>query len=265
MEKFVSLKVAAEKKIHGEEIGKETAFKVAPHLIEVEPGFNRPINRERVESFKISMRNGAIIPPIFVRVDVGRIVMVDGEHRLIATRELIAEGVEIPHLSAIQFRGDDGDAICHKITTAHENGIPPHEQGRDYQSLLRLGWDEKKIADRCGLSVGHIKMCLALQEANTDVKDHINAGNISGTVAAKLLKQHGTKTGKVITELKKESGGKKITAKTIEKKAGPSKRDLAIAELIKGAAIGCHSGDISKFIENIGKIDLSELIASSGI
>lgn len=268
MESFVSLKVAAEKKIHGEEISKETAFKVAPHLIEVEDGFNRPINRERVESFKISMRNEAIIPPIFVRVDVGRIIMVDGEHRLIAARELIAEGVEIPFLSAIQFRGDDGDAICHKISTSHENGIAPLEQGRDYQKLLRMGWDEKKIAGRVGLSISHIKMCLSLQEANSDVKEHIQDGTISGTEAAKLLKQHGRKTGKVIDELKKDAeaaGQKKITAKTIAKKTGPSKRDLAIADLIKGAAIACHASDMQAFIENLGKIDLSEIIASSGI
>lgn len=240
MEKFVSLKVAAEKKIHGEDIGKETAFKVAPHLIEVEPGFNRPINRERVESFKISMRNEAIIPPIFVRVDVGRIVMVDGEHRLIAAKELIAEGMEIPHLSAIHFRGDDGDAICHKITTSHENGISPLNKGKDYQKLIRLGWSEKKIADRIGMSVDHVKSCLALQEANTDVKDHINAGNISSTEAGKLLKEHGSKTGEVIGKLKKEAeaaGQKKVTAKTVAKKQGPSKRDLAVAEIVRAAVL----------------------------
>lgn len=240
MEKFVSLKVAAEKKIHGEEVGKETAFKVAPHLIEVEPGFNRPINRERVESFKISMRNEAIIPPIFVRVDVGRIIMVDGEHRLIAAKELIAEGMEIPHLSAIHFRGDDGDAICHKISTSHENGIAPLEQGRDYQKLLRLGWDEKKIAGRVGLSVGHIKMCLSLQEANTDVKAHINDGTISGTEAAKLLKQHGSKTGAVIADLKKDAeaaGQKKVTAKIVAKKNGPRKAELVAATAVRDAVL----------------------------
>lgn len=264
MEKFVSLKVAAERKIHGEDIGKETAFKVAPHLIEVEPGFNRPISRERVESFKISMRNEAIIPPIFVRVDVGRIIMVDGEHRLIAAKELIAEGMEIPHLSAIHFRGDDGDAICHKISTAHENGIAPLEQGRDYQKLLRLGRDEKKIAGRVGLSVGHIKMCLSLQEANTDVKEHITAGTISGTEAAKLLKQHGSKTGEVIGELKKEaeaSGQKKVTAKTVAKKQGPSKRELAIAEAVAGAITDCWDESMKKFVANVSRADLAAIIA----
>jgi len=233
MEKFVSLKVAAEKKIHGEEIGKETAFKVAPHLVEVEPGFNRPISREKVDSFKTSMQNGAIIPPIFVRVDVGRIIMVDGEHRLIAAKELVAEGVQIEHLSAIQFRGDDADAIAHLITSAAGHGIDPLEQGRQYQKLLRLNWSEQKIADRVGYKVAHIRMCLSLAESNTDVKAHIEAGDISGTQAARLLKKHGSKTGAVIAELKEGQGGKKVTAKAIEKKSGVSKRDMHVAKLIR--------------------------------
>jgi len=268
MEQFVSLKVAAEKKIHGDDIGKETAFKVAPHLIEVEDGFNRPISRERVESFKVSIRNEGIIPPIFVRVDVGRIIMVDGEHRLIAVRELIAEGMPIQHMSAIHFRGDDADAIAHKVATAHENGIEPLEQGRDYQKLMRLGWSEKKIAERVGYSVSHIKMCLSLQEANGDVKAHIQAGSISSTEAAKLLKQHGSKTGTVIDGLKVEAaaaGQKKVTAKTIRAKPAVSKRDIAVATLIMGAAIGAHAASVEAFIENMGKLDLAELIARSGI
>lgn len=265
MEKFVSLKIAAEKKIHGEEIGKETAFKVAPHLIEVEPGFNRPINREQVDSFKSSMRNNGIIPPIFVRVDVGRIIMVDGEHRLIAAKELIAEGLEIPHLSAIHFRGDDADAIMHKLSTAKVNGIDQLEQGRDYQKLLRMGWDEKSIAARCGYSVNHIKMCLALQESNSDVKEHINAGSISSTEAAKLLKEHGSKTGAVIADLKKDAeaaGKKKVTAKTIAKNAGPSKRELLVAEVMRAAALRCYSPDDSAadWAEKIRAISAAEII-----
>lgn len=265
MEKFVSLKIAAEKKIHGDEIGKETAFKIAPHLIEVEPGFNRPINRQRVESFKTSIRNEGVIPPIYVSVDVGRIIMRDGEHRLIAVNELIAEGMDIPFMSAIQFRGDEADAIAHKVATASENGIDPLEQGRDYQKLLRCGWDEKKIANRVGYTVGHIKMCLSLQESNADVKAHINAGSISSTEAAKLLKSHGSKTGAVIGELKKEAkaaGQKKVTAKTIAKNSGPSKHELLVAEVMRAAALNCYSPDDSAadWAEKIRAISAADII-----
>lgn len=237
---FTSLKVAAEKKnaegkkVH-EGIGKETSFQVAHHVIEIEPGFNRPISRETVDSIKIAIKSGAVIPPIFVRVDVGRVIMVDGEHRWIAVGELIAEGEDIPFMSAIQFRGDDADAIAHKLRSAKVNGIEPLEQGRDYLKLLRKNWSEQKIADSCGYSVGHVRMCLSLAEANTDVKEQIKNGDIAGTEAAKLLKTHGSKTGEVIEELKVEAaaaGEKKVTAKTIkrhaEKKAptGPTDRQM---------------------------------------
>src|SRR5437764_1777972 len=147
--KFVSLKAAAEDKTL-EGVGKETTFKVDPRLIEIQPGFNRPIIREHVEQLKTSIRNGATLPPIFVRVEPGRIIMVDGEHRWIAVCELIAEGMEIPFMSAIQFRGSDADAIAHLLTSAQGAGITPLDQGIQFLKLVRLQWDVKMIAARTG-------------------------------------------------------------------------------------------------------------------
>lgn len=71
----VSLKVLAERKVAG--INKQTQFKVDPRIIEIEPGFNvRPIDQDHVKSFKESIKSGAIVPPMFVRVEDGRIVLV---------------------------------------------------------------------------------------------------------------------------------------------------------------------------------------------
>lgn len=214
-QEFVSLKVAAEKKIHGEGVTKATSFNVDPALVVIEPGFNRPISRENVEQFKTAIRAGATIPPIYVSVDVGRIVMTDGEHRLIAVRELIAEGMEIPSMAAIQFRGTDADRIAHLLTSAQGKPLTPLESGLQYLKLLRLNWDMKQIADRIGRSTTHVNECILLAESNTDVQEHVRNGDVSGTTAAKIVRKHGSGAGAVIkTKLTeaKAAGKKRVTA-----------------------------------------------------
>lgn len=219
MNAFVSLKAAAESKAGG--VSKETSFQVDPRVIEVEPGFNRPINPDHVAALKESARNGAIFPPVYVRVEPGRIIMVDGEHRWRAVMELIAEGVEFKSMSAIQFRGSDADRIAHLITSSQGHGLSPLEAGLQYSKLERMGWSRKDIAGRVGRSLAHVDDCLLLAHANTDVHTHIRAGQISGSTAAKIVKKHGTDAGKVIADgmVKAQSNGKaKVTGATIAPK-----------------------------------------------
>lgn len=214
----VSLKVMAERKIDG--IAKQTSFRVDPRLIEIEPEFNRPINRENVDQFKSSIRSGAIIPDIFVRVDNGRIIMVDGEHRLIAVMELISEGMEIDSMSATQFRGGDDDRIAHLITSSQGQGLSPLDAGVQYKKLRDVhAWPVKKISERTGKSVGTISQAIELAESNTDVKKAVRAGEISSTQARKVVRKHGDNAGKVIADslhTARLSGKSKVTEKNIE-------------------------------------------------
>lgn len=221
---FVSLKMAAEDKTG--DVSKETSFKVNPLVIEVEPGFNRPIYRENVDQFKVAIRNEATIPPIYVRVEAGRIVMVDGEHRLIAVRELIAEGMEIPFMSAIQFRGNDADRIAHLLTSAQGQPLTPLEAGLQYLKLSRLNWDQQKIASRVGRSTTHIAQCITLAEANADVHEAVRNGDVSSTLAASMVKDHGSNAGAVIKQelaAAKANGKAKVTKKSVQGSAIPRK------------------------------------------
>lgn len=214
----VSLKVMAERKVAG--IAKQTSFRVDPRLVEIEPGFNRPINRENVEQFKSSIRSGAIIPDIFVRVDNGRIIMVDGEHRHIAVMELIAEGVEIDSMSATQFRGGDDERIAHLITSSQGQGLTPLDAGVQYKKLRDVHkWTLKKIAERTGKTAATISHAIELAESNTDVRQAVSAGEISSTQARKVVRKHGDNAGKVIADSLNNarlSGKSKVTEKNIE-------------------------------------------------
>ncbi len=222
---FVSLKGAAEKGSIG--VSKQTSFFVDLDLIEVEPGFNRPISRENVDQIKIAWCNGATMPDIEVRVDAGRIILVDGEHRTIAAKELRAEGIDITRLSAKQFRGSDADRIAHVVTSAQNKQLTPLDAGEQFLKLIRLGWDNAKISNRIGKSVSHVAKCIALAVSNSDVQEAVRRGDISSTLAGSVVREHGDGAGAIIAEKTKEAKtkGKKrvtgaiLTQKTLSKKS----------------------------------------------
>lgn len=198
---FVSLKVAAEKKIHGDDVSKVTSFAVAPHLLEIEEGFNaRPLNPEHVAEMSLAMRNGATFPPLEVRVDDGHILIVDGHHRHAAALKAIAEGFEIKTLDCRHFRGNDADRVAHMLNSASGLALTPLQLAIQYRKLITFGWTEAQIAGRRGKSVQHVKDMIQLAEANSDVHQAVNAGEISGTAALKMVKQHGSRAGAVIRE-----------------------------------------------------------------
>lgn len=244
-EKFPSLKAAAEDKtIEG--VSKETSFKVDPFLIEIRPGFNRPINRQHIDNIKESIRNKVKLKPIDVAVErtatKSTIFMVDGEHRMWAVRELVEEfraglstGRDIPEMSAVEFKGGIDEQIAHMLSSGQGLAISPLDQGEKYDELIALNWDVAKIAGRMGKSKTHIENCLALARSNPDVKASIRAGEVAGSVAVDIIREHGSDAGKVIqTELvkAKASGHDKVTRKSVQGKAVPRKLVARTTEAI---------------------------------
>lgn len=197
---MASLKAAAEDK-NNPSVSKVTSFAVDPRSIEAEEGFNaRPLNMEHVAQMSIAYCNGAVFPPLEVRIDDGRILLVDGHHRHAAALEAISKGAEVKALDCRQFRGGDADRVAHMITSAGGLPLTPLQLGIQLRKLIGFGWTEKQIADRIGKSVEHVKNTILLAEANSDVHSAVNAGEVSSTTAAALVKKHGSKAGKVIQE-----------------------------------------------------------------
>jgi len=243
---FVSLKVAAEDK-NNPTVSKVTAFAVDPRVLEVEEGFNaRPLNAEHVNEMALAQRNGATFPPLEVRVDDGRIIIVDGHHRHAASLQNIAAGFDIKSLDVRHFRGNDADRVAHMITSASGLALTPLQLGVQYRKLIGYGWTEPQIANRRGKSVQHVKDMIQLAEANSDVHQLVNAGQISGTAALKAVKQHGSKAGDVIRETlaEAEAAGKaKVTPKAIARRSVPKAKPdapapaAALAWLLENARV----------------------------
>lgn len=212
----VSLKVLAERKAEG--IQQSKTFKINPKLIEFEDGFNcRPIDRDHVESLKATKRAGGDWPPVYLRVDDGRVIAVGGHHRTVAGCELVDEGFDIM-IDAVQFRGSDADRIVHMLTSAQGLPVTPLQAGQQYRKLVAFGWDVKKISDHVGKTPAYVGSMIHLAESNTDVQRMVEANEVAAHTAVKVVRKHGEKAGAVLAgELTKAkaSGKGKVTAKTI--------------------------------------------------
>ena len=219
----ISLKALAENKVEG--IQKVTNFRVDPRLCEFEDGFNgRPIDRAHIESLKISYRAGNPFPAIVARVDNGRIIVVDGHHRVTACQEMIAEGVEIAGIEATQFRGGDADRVAYMLTSAQGLAMTPLQAARQYRKLTVFGWSTKEIADKVGKTTSYITEMLTLAESNSDVQRMVDNNQVAAGVAAKIVRKHGENAGAVLTEhlaTAQASGKTKVTPKTIKPKVVP--------------------------------------------
>jgi len=242
-EKYASLKVAAESKVKG--VSKATSFQVDAFEIEIEEGFNRPISRDHIESIKATLRAGGKLKSIDVRVhrtsEKSRIVMVDGEHRMWAVRELILDfqagregGLDMsPIMQANEFKGSDADRIAHLVTSAQGLGIAPLDLGIQYKRLLSLHWTRQQIADRVGKSVTHVDQCIMLAQAPTNVQQSLRKGEVSGSVAVDIIREHGDDAGKVIQqelEKAKGSGKAKVTRAGMKGRAIPRKLTERVTE-----------------------------------
>lgn len=256
----VSLKVLAERKVDG--VQKTTQFKVDPRRLEIEDtDAIRAVNPEQVAAMKIAYRNGTILPPIFVRVDDGRIIVVDGAHRTTMFKELIADGEEIMLVDAIQFRGSDADRIAHMLTSNQGLPLTSIQKGEAYRRLENYGWTPAKIAEKIGMSTAHVDQMLIIASANSDVQQAVTAGEVSASNAIKIVRQHGSNAGAVIQEqlTKAKSAGKaKVTAKTIKGSTTTLAKAIQ-AEIDSHGATRAETlcpehADLIAYLRNFGKV-----------
>jgi ParB-like chromosome segregation protein Spo0J len=236
---MASLKAAAEDKTNAA-VSKVTSFAVDPRILEIEEGFNaRPLNAEHVAEMTSALISGAIFPPLEVRVEDNRVLIVDGHHRHAAALAAIEKGYDIKALECRQFRGNNAERIAHMITSASGLALTPLQLGVQYKKLIGFGWTEKQISERRGKSIQHVKDMLQLADADTDVHQAVNAGAISGTAALQVVKKHGSKAGAVIQkglEGAKASGKTKATPKMFAEAAAEPNNLKVTLEWIPAAA-----------------------------
>lgn len=232
-----SLKSASEDKALDSISKSVPTFLVDPRVIVVEPGFNaRSVVPEHVVYLKGLIESGVDVGFLTVQTIDGNATIRDGEHRLTAFLELIAEGFDIKRVKVIEFKGDEKAARYMMLGTQSGLKYTPAQLGEQYKILMNTFGDSyAEIAKARGMSTQHVKDMIRLCEQPVELKAMINDGTVSAATALKLVKKEGAKAA---TETIKEGlkTGKKgpITQKVIDNLA-----KNVVPEAIKRGAAAC--------------------------
>ena len=219
---------------------------IDPRIILIDDSFNPrnydlPENHAHLDALKRSIRENGVLVPLLVRYDAARkaAVLCDGECRLRAVLELIAEGVEIETIPTIQVPGgNESDRLLTAITANTGKPLSKWEIGGAFQRLYKFGWAEEKIATKTGYTDRFIREAMELADAPEEIKRLLSAQAVTPSFALAELRANGAAAVETLkaAAVAVKSSGKKGPAKRAKKSkslppAKPRKADEPAPEV----------------------------------
>jgi ParB-like chromosome segregation protein Spo0J len=197
---------------------------IDPRIIVIEDGHNPrnydlPENRAHLDELKQSIRVNGTLVPLLVRYDAGSksAILVDGECRLRANLELIAEGAEIAAVPTIQVSGgNEAERLLTSITANTGKPLSKWELGTAFERLYKFGWSEDQIAAKTGYRLSFIAEARELADAPMEIKQLLSARAVTPSLALDELRANGAaavQTLQAIASERKRSGKKGPAAK----------------------------------------------------
>lgn len=178
--------------------GRSDLFKVDPRKIQIKVGWNgRDMgaieNQEHVDQLARSIAEVGVKEPITVVYEDGQAWVSDGHCRLLATMRAIETYGAGDKLKTILVKsedryGDEADRIFSQILRNSGKPFTQLEQAKTFKKLLDFGWDQKTIAAKSGYSSGRVSQILSLLTLPVAVKEMVNAGQVSATMAVQAVK-----------------------------------------------------------------------------
>lgn len=215
------------------ELVRADAEKIEYANIHIEPGFN-PGDRttedeaDDEELYQFIVKHGVLaLPQLEVRPrEGGGVWIVDGHRRHKQIGRAIASG----HFKADtqgrflipvrQFSGNDLQRLYRIGTSNKHKKMKPLQFAELVQRAHDgFGQSVQQIADGMVCSVSTVQQALILAGANHDVHQMVKAGEVSKTVAVKVVKQRGEGAGAALKDAQQAArlqGKRKVTAKQVD-------------------------------------------------
>lgn len=200
--------------------------------IHVEPGFNPPDrtaadDESDEQLYQFIMAGGfKKLPEIEVRPRPdGGVWIVDGHRRIKQIGRAIEAGAPIKNpkdgkfwIPVRQFEGSDIERTARILTSNANKTASAATFIHVYKRLAGFNLTPEQIATECNTKVAHVIAHLALGNANHDVQQMVAAGEVSTTLAVKVVKKEGEAAGAVLggaLQKARLNGKGKVTDKTL--------------------------------------------------
>lgn len=159
-----------------------------------------------------------------VKDDAGTntIYITDGHSRHAAVAKAIARGAQIERIPVVTHPAGTSpeDLVASLVTSNSGRPLQPFEVATVCKRLMGYGLDEKTVAQRLGYTVPYVKDLLGLLAAPKAVREMVTKGEVSATLATKVIKEHGSKAAKVLKDAAsaaKAAGKEKVTGKHVKR------------------------------------------------
>lgn len=218
--------------------GRSDLYRLDPRKIQIKEGWNSreaqdPANANHVAELAASIKEVGVKRPLVCYMEENVVYVTDGHCRLQAVMHLIEQGVEIktvPVLVSDRF-ANEADRIFDQVVLNSGKPLTPLEQAKVFKRLVDLGWQQKDIALKAGISGGRVSQLLELLILPNILQKYIIEGKASANFVLTVYKKHNQNVDKTIMELNgavtvaQEQGRKRAMPKDTEEGEGsPAKR-----------------------------------------
>ena len=158
---------------------------------------------EHVKTLAASIREVGVKEPLKVNMEDNVPYVTNGECRLRAVMLLIEQGVEIksvPVMGEDRF-ANEADRLFTQFISNSGKPFGPIENARLFKRLVDMGWAQKDIAGKSGMSGGRISQILELNTLPISLQQLIVEGKASSAFVLNVWKKHGGNLEAAFAEL----------------------------------------------------------------
>lgn len=173
--------------------GRTDLFRMDPKNIVVREGWNSrdfedPDNQAHVEALAASISEVGVKEPLSGYLEGDKFVLTNGESRYRAVMLLLSRGVEIKTVPVMPEprHASEADHIASQFIRNSGRPFTPMENAKLFTRLLDLGWTDKDIAAKTGVTVERVQQIARLNAVPESVKHYVRKGSISPTLVQRI-------------------------------------------------------------------------------
>jgi len=242
--------------------GRSDLYRVDPAIIQIKPDWNSrdsddPANTEHIAGLKASIKEIGVKKPLICYQENDIVYVSDGHCRLIAVQQLIKEGMEIKTVPVMveDRHANEADRIFSQIVHNQGKPLTGIEQAKVFKRLIDLGWAQKDIAAKAGMSGGRVSQLLDLLRLPVVLQKFIAEGKASAGMVLTCYKKHNEDVALTVAEL---NGAVVIAEKQGRKRAMPKDTENGSEKAPKGQSLKAYLKELVAIAYSTERVDDTE-------
>lgn len=178
--------------------GRTDLYRVDPRQLNIKTGWNcREINfdisDEEDLALGLSIKEVGVKVPLEIFWEDSKAYVNDGHRRLLASLWAISNGAELKTVpvTVVDRYSNDADKLINQLIRNMGKALKPIEKATNIKRLIDMGWKGGDIAIKIGVTAARVSQLLGLLAMPEPVKQMVQAGTVSPSLAVQTVKDAG--------------------------------------------------------------------------